>query len=333
MLARVVENVYWLARYIERAENTARIIHVNAHLLLDLPRGIAPGWLPLVDISGSRAEFDERHPKAEERDVVHFLVADLENPGSLYSSLRLARENARTLREILPTEAWEMLNRFYTEFTRDLATGLAKRARFGFLTRVVESLQTMSGVLDGTMNRNAAHTFLMLGRNLERTDMTSRIVDVRSAQLLPIETPELRPFENVQWMSVLKSLSAYQMYRVAVRARVRREDVLEFLLRNEQFPRACLFCLNQMEQALRTLPRSEPVIGLLDGARRFVARAPLGTLEQSVLHEFIDGLQLHINEVHNGIARTYFPTPHVSGVQRLSQDGKKQSQRQTRLAF
>src|SRR5512139_3028589 len=147
----------------ERAENTARIIHVNAHLLLDLPRGIAPGWLPLVDISGSRAEFDERHPKAEERDVVHFLVADLENPGSLYSSLRLARENARTLREILPTEAWEMLNRFYTEFTRDLATGLAKRARFGFLTKVVESLQTMSGVLDGTMNRNAAHTFLMLG--------------------------------------------------------------------------------------------------------------------------------------------------------------------------
>lgn len=335
MLARVAENVYWLARYLERAENTARIVNVNSHLLLDIPRGIAPGWLPLVDISGSREQFDAKGTRAEERDVVQFLVADPQNPGSLFSSLRAARENARTLREILPNEAWEMLNAFHTWFTRDIGTALAKRSRFNFLNRIVESLQQVSGVLDGTMNRNAAHTFLMLGRNLERADMTSRIVDVRSAQLLPAETPELRPFETVQWMSVLKSLSAYQMYRVAVRARVRRPDVLEFLLRNEQFPRACLFCLNQAELALQALPRSEPVIETLEAARNYVARASLETLDQMALHAFIDRLQLLINEVHEGVARIYFPQPWVSGVPRFVQQAQAlgQTQRQNHLAF
>ena len=123
MLARVVENVYWLSRYLERAENTARIIGVNTNLLLDLPGGIAPGWLPLVDISGNRAEFDaQAETKGEERDVVNFLIADKENPGSICSSLTAARENARTLREILPTEAWELLNEFFAEFTKDLAS-------------------------------------------------------------------------------------------------------------------------------------------------------------------------------------------------------------------
>ena len=185
------------------------------------------------------------------------------------------------------------------------------------------------------MSRNASHTFLILGRNLERADMTSRIVDVRSAQLLPAETPELRPFETVQWMSVLKSLSAYQMYRGAVRSRVRRADVLEFLLRNRQFPRACMFCLDQVERELKSLQRGEPVVERLDAVRRFVARAPLETLDQASLHEFIDRLQLHINELHNGIARIFFPKPQVSGVQQLSQaqSDAGQTQRQSRLAF
>src|SRR5688572_31020799 len=264
MLARVVENVYWLSRYLERAENTARIIGVNTNLLLDLPGGIAPGWLPLVDISGNRAEYDARSQgkaaHGEERDVVHFLIADRDNPGSICSSLTAARENARTLREILPTECWELLNQFFAEFSKDLATGINKRTRFEFLKRIVITLQTIAGMLDGTMNRNDAHTFLWLGRNLERADMTSRIVDVRSAQLLPAETPELRPFESVQWMSVLKSLSGYQMYRLRMRTRVKRTDVLQFLLRDDQFPRSCQFCVMQLERSLNELPRSEDVL-------------------------------------------------------------------------
>jgi uncharacterized alpha-E superfamily protein len=331
MLSRVVENVYWLSRYLERAENTARIIQVNANLLLDLPRGIAPGWLPLVDISGNRLQFDAGHTRADERDVVHFLVADLENSGSIAGSLRSARDNARTLREILPNEAWEMMNEFFGSFTRDLAAGLTKRNRFDFLKRIVVALQTIAGMLDGTMNRNEAHTFLILGRNLERADMTSRIVDVRSAQLLPAETPELRPFETVQWMSVLKSLSGYQMYRLRMRTRVRRADVLEFLLRDDQFPRACLFCIRQVELSLHSLPRSEAALDLLEDLRRFLANATLATLSQPGMHELIDMLQLHVNNVHGSLAETYFPSADVSGVQRMVKQGF--SQRQSSLVF
>src|SRR4051812_48366665 len=303
MLARVVENVYWLSRYLERAENTARIIGVNTNLLLDLPSGISPGWLPLVDISGNRAEYDRLHEgkatRGEERDVVQFLIADKSNPGSICSSLHSARENARTLREILPTEAWELLNEFFAEFTRDLGTATNKRTRFEFLKRIVVTLQTIAGMFDGTMNRNEAYTFSLLGRNLERADMSSRIVDVRSAQLLPVETPELRPFETVQWMSVLKSLSGYQMYRLKMRTRVRRTDVLQFLLRDDQFPRSCQFCLSQLEASLTTLPRGESVLEVLETAKRFIDRAPLATLDQPALHELIDKIQLRIHDVHN----------------------------------
>src|SRR5688572_941999 len=333
MLARVVENVYWLSRYLERAENTARIIGVNTNLLLDLPGGIAPGWLPLVDISGNRAEFDAKETKGEERDVVNFLIADKQNPGSICSSLAAARENARTLREILPTEAWELLNEFFAEFTRDVATGIAKRTRFEFLKRIVVTLQTIAGMLDGTMNRNDAYTFMILGRNLERADMTSRIVDVRSAQLLPAETPELRPFESVQWMSVLKSLSGYQMYRLKMRTRVKRTDVLQFLLRDDQFPRSCQFCLMQLERSLNELPRSEGVLEVLAGTARFIERAPLGTLDQPGLHELIDKLQLHINNVHNMIAEIYFPPSDVSGARRMPSQTQTQTQRQSSLSF
>jgi uncharacterized alpha-E superfamily protein len=329
MLARVVENVYWLSRYLERAENTARIIGVNTNLLLDLPGGIAPGWLPLVDISGNRAEFDakfkERSTRGEERDVVSFLIADQDNPGSICSSLHFARENARTLREILPTEAWELLNQFFAEFSRDLGTGLNKRSRFEFLKRIVVALQTIAGMLDGTMNRNEAYTFMMLGQNLERADMTSRIVDVRSAQLLPAETPELRPFESVQWMSVLKSLSGYQMYRLKMRTRVKRTDVLQFLLRDDQFPRSCLFCLQRLEASLTPLPRSEGVMEVLETAANFIARAPLATLDQPGLHELIDRIQLNIHNVHNMIAEIYFPGS-VSQARRMPSQSQAQGQ-------
>jgi len=213
MLARVAENIYWLARYLERAENTARLISVNANLLLDLQRGYALGWLPLIDITGSRLAFDSQKRRSDEREIVQFLLAEAENPGSISASLNAARENARTLRDILPDEAWEILNEFFQEFTAELPTGLNRRTRYNFLKRIVLASQTLAGVLDGTMSRTDAYTFLMLGRNLERADMTSRIVDVRSAQILPADASDLGPFHTIQWISVLRSLSGQHMYR------------------------------------------------------------------------------------------------------------------------
>ncbi|HKT74232.1 MAG TPA: alpha-E domain-containing protein [Steroidobacteraceae bacterium] len=307
MLARVVENVYWLSRYLERAENTARLVSVNTHLLLDLPAGYSPGWQTLIDITGSRDLFDSRGKRADEREVVQFLIAEPANPASIASSLKMAHENARTLRDMFPTEAWELLNQFFQDFSAELPTGLSKRTRFNFLKRIVLTSQTLTGALEGTMNRNDGYTFLMLGRNLERADMTSRIVDVRAAQLLADASLDLKPFETIQWMSVLRSLSGYEMYRLSRRTRVSRTDVLEFVLRGEQFPRACLFCLKQVEQCLLALPRSAGVLDALAGVNAFLQEADLASRDQQGLHELIDRLQLYISGVHSGIAQTYFP--------------------------
>ena len=307
MLARVAENIYWLARYLERAENTARLISVNANLLLDLQRGYELGWQPLVDITGSRHVFDAQKRRNDEREVVQFLLADAENPGSVSASLNAARENARTLRDILPTEAWEILNEFFQEFTTGLPAGLNRRTRYDFLKRIVLVSQTLAGVLDGTMSRSDAYTFMLLGRNLERADMTSRIVDVRSAQILPVAASDLGPFQTIQWISVLRSLSGQHMYRQTRRARVSRVDCLEFALRDQQFPRSCLFCLRQIELSLRTLTRSSGVLDTLAGAHRFLAQVSFGELDQQGLHQLIDHLQVYLIGVHASIAQAYFP--------------------------
>jgi uncharacterized alpha-E superfamily protein len=307
MLARVAENIYWLARYLERAENTARLISVNANLLLDLQRGYQLGWLPLIDITGSRSVFDAQKRRSDEREIVQFLLADAANPGSVCASLDAARENARTLRDILPTEAWEILNEFFQEFTAGLPAGLSRRTRYNFLKRIVLVSQTLAGVLDGTMSRTDAYTFMMLGRNLERADMTSRIVDVRSAQLLPADASDLGPFHTIQWISVLRSLSGQHMYRQARRARVSRVESLDFALRDAEFPRSCLFCLRQIELYLRSLPRSAGVLDTLAGAHRFLAQVSFADLDQQGLHQLIDHLQVYLIGVHASIAQAYFP--------------------------
>ena len=307
MLSRMAENVYWLARYLERAENTARLVNVNTNLLLDLPLEYRTGWQPLIDITGSRALFDRSEKRAEERDIVHFLIADLENPGSILASVRSARENARTLRDVLPNEVWEHLNELFMQIKEELPGGLNKRTRFKFLQRIIRGMQTLTGELEGTMSRSDAFTLLMLGRNLERTDMTSRIIDVRSAQRLPADSPEFATFDTLQWLNLLKSLSGYQMYRLSQRTRVSRSAVLDFVLRDAHFPRACLFCLKEVEQFLRALPRSDAVLFSLAGVRAFLDDAALETLDQPGLHELLDRLQLHLIVVHEGIAEAYFP--------------------------
>jgi uncharacterized alpha-E superfamily protein len=307
VLSRVAENVYWLARYLERAENSARLINVNSNLLLDLPPEYRPGWLALIDITGSRELFDKRERRVEERDIVNFLIADLDNPGSILASVRSARENARTLRDVLPNEVWEHLNELFMEIRKELPAALGKRTRFPFLQRIVRAMQTLTGELEGTMSRNDAFTIMTLGRNLERADMTSRIIDVRSAQPLSADAPGFGPFETIQWLNLLKSLSGDQMYRLSERTRVSRSAVLEFVLRDRHFPRACHFCLIEAEHALVALPRSAGVLAVLESACAFLADAQLAKLDQPGLHEFIDRLQLHINAVHRGVAQTYFP--------------------------
>lgn len=309
MLSRVAENIYWMARYIERAENTARLIGVSANLLLDLPRGTAPGWEPLIWITGSDDLFRERYGEFSERPVLKFLVGDHQNPSSILASLHAARENARTIRDIVPREAWEQINELYLRAHDQLQAGLTKRGRFEYLRHIILGSQTITGLLAGTMNHDEGYQFVRMGRNLERADMTTRIIDVRSATLLPDESSGLRPFDNIQWMSVLKSLTAYQMYRRSMQVRVRRADVLRFLFQHMEFPRSLHHTIDAVERSVTTLDHNEAPLRVLGRIKRTVLGADVGTLSQADLHAFIDDLQAALGQVHDEVARAYFLPP------------------------
>ncbi|KXI30138.1 alpha-E domain-containing protein [Paraglaciecola hydrolytica] len=306
MLSRVANNLCWMGRYLERAENTARLINVNSNLLLDLPRSISLGWEPIVDILSYRELFYSTHKEAVERNVINFMVADQKNHGSIISSLSAARENARTVREIIPRESWERINELYSYAKENCQKAQARRSRYGFLSEIIQSNQTITGILAGTMTHDEGYEFLRIGRNLERADMTTRIIDVRSASLLQDTETSQSAFENIQWMSVLKSLTAYQMYRREVRLRIRRPDVLKFLLLEDRFPRSLLHALRQVEHCLKTLPNHEEIIMQIRVVETQLLDANPQSLIQEKLHEFIDDMQLGLNTIFDKINQTYF---------------------------
>ncbi len=326
MLARVACNVYWLSRYFERAENTARLINAHNSLLLDLPKSLGVGWEPLIAITGGEELFYERHAQATEEEVIVFLTSD-DNPASILNSLAAARENLRTTRDLIPREAWEQLNDLYLWSKRILANKLPKHNRYPFLRDVIRQVQQITGLLYGSMSRDQVYTFLEIGHYLERADMASRILDVRSANLLHIsqsqaqqqdgqgqmqsqsQSQSLTPFESIQWMGVLKSLTAYQMYRRATGlVRVRGQDALRFLLQNQEFPRSLYFCLEEVKLYVRDLPSNGKTISSLERLQRQISSADIAKLSSNPqqLHDFIDALQVNMGHVHSHIDSTYF---------------------------
>ena len=312
MLSRVAENIYWLARYVERAENTARLVRVNSHLVLDTPRGIAPGWEPLVYITGLDRHFFAVEREVNERNVVRFLIGDTNNPGSILRSLAAARENCRTVREVLPRSSWEELNELYLFAKEHIQSGLTKGGRDAFLDGIISGSQGITGLLGSVMYRDAAWQFARIGRNIERADMTTRIIDVRSTDLFPDDLLESRSLDTLQWISVLRSLSGYQAYRRHVAIRVSRADVLGFLFHDSVFPRSVLHCINAVDESLGELENTGAAMRCVHDLQRRLRQTRPGDFDQAALHDFIDELQLAIEKLHANIAEVYFPPPLAS---------------------
>jgi uncharacterized alpha-E superfamily protein len=311
LLSRVAERVYWQSRYLERAENTARLLSVFSTLMMDLPPKTKLGWHSLIEISGSTESFYEKYKVAQERSVMRYLWAD-NNGYSVSSMLVMARENARTTREIMPTEAFEHINTLY-HFAKDNSLiGEKPGARHALLEEIIVSCQQLTGLLSGTLSRDDTYTFIALGRSLERADMTTRIVDVGSGNLLPGLTSEdssqhsLEPYENILWMNILRSQSAYQMYRQHVQEIVNAKDVVEFLIKNPDFPRSVFHNLEDIKAMLKTLPRHGKASTQVNKALRAVRSADIAALLEKGLLEHIDLMQIEIGQIHDKIAQTWF---------------------------
>jgi uncharacterized alpha-E superfamily protein len=311
MLSRVADSIYWMSRYVERAENVARFISVNLNLSLDMPGQAGQQWWPLVVITGDEAEFQKRYSATTKENVVRFLTFDDDNPNSILSCLRAARENARGVREIISAEMWEHINKFYLMVRDGNILEQVLDNPYGFFDLVNVSGQQFLGVTDATMTHGEAWHFCQLGRMLERADKTSRILDVKYFILLPRPTDVGTPFDDVQWLALLRSASALEMYRQR-HGRISPVNVVNFLVLDREFPRAVLHCLTRANESLHAIS------GTFTGGYSNAAERRLGQLRaelaytqaedviSSGLHEFVDNLQQRLNFVGDAICDSFF---------------------------
>ncbi|MBI2425837.1 MAG: alpha-E domain-containing protein [Candidatus Hydrogenedentes bacterium] len=316
MLSRVAFTTYWMSRFMERAENVARFINVNHHLALDLPLDEETQWGPLVTVTGDWEEFRRRYGYASQENVIQFLTFDPDYPNSIYSCIRQARENARTVREAISSELWEVLNQLYLDLQETAAQERAIASPHDFFEEVRRECSLFTGLAVNTMTRNEAWHFIRLGQLLERADKTSRMLDVKYFLLLPEPNYVGTPYDSIQWSAVLKSTSALEMYRLSYQ-RISPTDVVQFLVLNPEFPRAIRYCVAHAETCLHKISGSQP------GSYCNPAEQALGRLRAQLdfadtremfehgLHEYLDDLQLKLNRAGDSVYDTFFALPAV----------------------
>ncbi len=310
-----------MGRYIERAENVARFVDVNLNLMLDSPSGQDQQWQPLINTTGDHELFVKRYGQATQENVTRFLAFDPEYPNSILSCLRSARENARSVREIISSEMWEQLNRFYLMVKEAALESPGTTSQHKFFTEVKEASHLFTGIAEGTMTRNEAWHFLRLGGMLERADKTSRILDVKYFILLRSAADVGTPLDDIHWAAVLRSASAFEMYRKR-HGRISPEGIVQFLLLDPEFPRAIRFCLNSARESLHAISGT-PLETFKNPAERSLgqlcselAYAHIEDVIRGGLHEYLDDLQTKMNRVSQGIFDTFF-------ARRVPDSGKK----------
>lgn len=313
MLSRLADSLYWTGRYVERAENVARFIGVNLSLILDTPEldGYRQ-WQPLVVTTGDYHDFELRYEDPTAQNVTRFLLWDPDNPNSVFSSIRQARENARTMREVISSEMWEQLNSFYLMVQNAAGHPEAAVDTLNTFCRNVKVLSHLfSGITDATLSHGEAWHFFNMGRLMERADKTARILDVKYFILLPKVEDVGTPYDNILWTALLRSASASEMYRKK-HSLIQPQKVAEFLILDRDFPRSMRYCVNEAEWSLRSITGSpegtycNPVEQRMGRLRTELNYADIGAVIASGLHEYLDNFESKLNAVGEALFTYYF---------------------------
>ncbi len=312
MLSRVADSLYWINRYLERAENISRFLEVSEAMALDCPPGSAEPWLTLVEVTGDRQRFDQSYPAGLPKDVIHFLLLDRSNPNSIVSCVASARENARQIRDVMTTEMWEQINDLHWSLQDGEA--IWSEPDQEQLRTIRRGCQIFYGITDVTLSRDLNWLFSLLGRLIERADKTSRILDVKYFLLLPSQEEVGGVLDELQWIALLRSAGAYQMYRQNNQQAIHPSAVARFLLLDPNFPRSVRYCLQGINDTLQQI-QQQPVQGPPDDLEclrgQLLTRwsyVRIDVLIESGLHEAIDQLQKDLNRLHNLIHKRYFTT-------------------------
>ncbi|MGH7785368.1 MAG: alpha-E domain-containing protein [Candidatus Binatia bacterium] len=324
MLSRIADSLYWMSRYLERAGNTARLVEINLLHLLEAEDALpeVSQWRPLLSISDSEEAYKQRYDGGEitAGRTIQFMTRERANPNSIRSSLRLARENARVVRDRISNEMWEAINEMWLHADRAMEGASPSGRAPGLYAEVRNGVARFHGISVSTMMRGEAFGFYLLGTCAERADMTARLLDVKYHLLLPDVSMVGSALDYYQWAALLKSLSGFEAYRRRYQAGLRPVDIAEFVIFERDFPRSLRFCVERMRHALHEIGGD----GSSDGDRGVVAAmAELHAhLEQTAadqvlaagLHEYLDDFLAKIATVHAGITRAYFE--HYLGVER-----------------
>ncbi len=313
MLSRVAEAIYWMSRYLERAENMARFLEVNWHMSLDhRPEKEFYQWEPLVSVTGDRAVFAEHYQQSTKQNVINFLSLDTDYPHSIISCLRAARENARTVREIISNELWEQINMFHHTVEEVAANPENLYINpYEFCHDVKLRGMLLGGIANDTLAHSEGWHFFRLGRFLERADKTSRILDVKYFILLPDVNYVGTAYDDIQWAALLRTTDALNAYRQHY-GRITPRQVVKFLMLGRDFPRAILHCLLKGQQSLHSISgssvgtftnKAERALGHLVAQLSYTST---DDIFDKGLHEFTDQLQTEMNEVDNAIAESFF---------------------------
>ena len=325
MLSRVAESIHWMTRYVERAENVARIMDANYHMILDLPPGFGGQWEPLVVTTGDEELFKEFYDEFNRENVVHFLTFDERNPNSILSCLRQARENARSVREWISSEMWQQINTFYLMIKDAARQGGGIELPHDFFVEIMMASHLFTGLAENTMTHDEAWRFGQLGYMLERADKTARIIDVKYFILLPSLDYIGTPFDHILWGSILRSASAFEIYRKR-NGQIAPDKIIDFLVLNAEFPRAIHYCLIMAEFSLRTISgtmrgrfsnRAEKTLGRLLADIDYISVEDIKTIG---LHEYIDGLQTRLNDVSDAVFETFFSIPELNTSEQTQQN-------------
>ncbi|MEP1032538.1 alpha-E domain-containing protein [Ekhidna sp.] len=316
MLSRVADSLYWMNRYLERAENYARFMDVNYNLSLEMHPDISEQWKPLVVTTGDWELYEEIHGAADKKKIIFFLGFDLNNVNSILNGINNARENARAVRPEITREVWERVNGLYYKMKEGVEKKVwTRKDPRKFFMEVRESCQMIAGIYDTTISRTEGWHFGKLGQFIERADKTSRVLDVKYHMLLPSANSVGTPIDLVQWSALLKSVSAYDMYRKKY-GKINPPSICEFLIFDKNFPRSIMNCIEQAHQSLETIsgPEEGPLnlankqLGLLKAHLEYT---DVTEVLASGLHEFLDEIQLNLNKVSVAIFETFFSSQNI----------------------
>lgn len=315
MLCRVADSLYWLARYMERVENNARILDVNLQVTLDSDEAGAEAeqraWQPILATLEDQTLFNSLYKKIDGDSVCSFVTFGKENPNSIWSSVAAARENARTVREFISSEMWERINALYLWLKGEEARDLAGSTGIDFYRQVVDMCHQFHGTTDQTLTHNEGWHFLQVGKYIERADNASRMLDLKYHILLPQGEKVGGTVDTIQWQAVLRSCSGFEAYRKIYRGQVTPWSVAEFIILNDQFPRSIRFSVDCMDAALHRISGCDRVHFSNEAERlsgRLFAELNYTTVAEifrTGLHEYLDGIQKRLIEIGGAMHRQY----------------------------